>query len=100
MKGNFVAEYRAQLTLSQPRCVVTITGSHPADVQNLITQFLGSKSKTTFDAQQNDRTVLVYNDAHLNGAAPIGWIGEYELPASMGIQAVTEQRLNLVQKAA
>ncbi len=95
---NFSQQYRCELTLTQPRCVVSITGNHPADVQNTITQLL--KGKTRFDAGSNPNTVLVFNDQHYDGEQPIGWIAQYEVPTALGVGVMAEHRIALVQKAA
>lgn len=97
LKEQFVPEYRAQITLTQPKCLVTVTASSPADVQNTITQLL--RGKTTFDANQNN-TVLVFNDQHLGGEYPIGWIVEFDAPIAMSVKALADHRISLVQKAA
>lgn len=95
---SFTPEYRAQLTLTQPRCVVTITGSSPADVQNTVTGLL--RGKTRFDAGQNERTILVFNDQHHDGEQPIGWIIEYQVPNAMSVRASVDHRIGLVERAA
>ena len=99
MNPKLTKEYRSQITLNDPSCVVTLTSPSLDGIQQHVGNLLGTnRGKTRFEKQPGTPTILVFN-SEVAGDATIGWIAEYEVPVQLSIQALAEHRQS-VQRAA
>jgi hypothetical protein len=96
-KTKFVKQYRAELTVS-PETTCTITSATEDQLINAVSNVLGGKPPR-IESSSADRTSLIYHESHLNGAQPVGWIAELDVPQTMSVKHVTETRF-AAQRAA
>lgn len=107
MDSNSTKEYRARLTLDN-NTVATVTSSDQRNLQATVQDLvLGQRSMTQayrgkpvrFEQHPDGRSTFIFHESQQDGQQPLGWISEQDVPESMSVRAIQQQRRE-VQRAA
>ncbi len=92
-------QYRAHLTLHNGN-LCTVNGPELKEVEQSVQNIilgqaqipLAAKAKPVRFEQQTDNSTFIFHESYQTGQEPLGWIVESEVPLSMSVKRLIEQR--------